>query len=427
MVKLLIEGVECYYGSIKALDGVSFSVNEREFVGVIGPNGSGKTTLLRTISGVLRPNVGTVLLDDWNIHNLKRFEVAQRMAVVPQITSTPFNFTVAEVVLMGRNPYIKRFEGERSKDFQVVERAMRLTNTLHLAERSIDELSGGERQRVIIARALAQEPSVMLLDEPTLHLDINYQIEIMELLRKLCKEDGLIVLAVLHDFNLAAKYCDSLILLDKGRIVSIGPVETVLTSENLKKVFQVDVVIKKHHITNSLYVIPITTLKPRSERSKGVRVHLICGGGSGASLMKLLVDIGYDVSVGVLNVLDTDHEVAQSLNLPVVSAAPFSAITQDEYEENIKMIEKVDAVLLTATPFGHGNLMNLQAAKEALKKGLTVIVIDDPPIEERDFTCGVAKQLTLELKDLGAIFVRSGEEALEFLKDLSMKLNRTAY
>ncbi|MCX8191603.1 MAG: ABC transporter ATP-binding protein, partial [Nitrososphaerales archaeon] len=145
MVKLLIEGVECYYGSIKALDGVSFSVNEREFVGVIGPNGSGKTTLLRTISGVLRPNVGTVLLDDWNIHNLKRFEVAQRMAVVPQITSTPFNFTVAEVVLMGRNPYIKRFEGERSKDFQVVERAMRLTNTLHLAERSIDELSGGER------------------------------------------------------------------------------------------------------------------------------------------------------------------------------------------------------------------------------------------------------------------------------------------
>ncbi|MCS7116679.1 MAG: ABC transporter ATP-binding protein, partial [Nitrososphaerales archaeon] len=318
MVKLLIEGVECYYGSIKALDGVSFSVNEREFVGVIGPNGSGKTTLLRTISGVLRPNVGTVLLDDWNIHNLKRFEVAQRMAVVPQITSTPFNFTVAEVVLMGRNPYIKRFEGERSKDFQVVERAMRLTNTLHLAERSIDELSGGERQRVIIARALAQEPSVMLLDEPTLHLDINYQIEIMELLRKLCKEDGLIVLAVLHDFNLAAKYCDSLILLDKGRIVSIGPVETVLTSENLKKVFQVDVVIKKHHITNSLYVIPITTLKPRSERSKGVRVHLICGGGSGASLMKLLVDIGYDVSVGVLNVLDTDHEVAQSLNLPVV-------------------------------------------------------------------------------------------------------------
>ncbi|MEM2210443.1 MAG: ABC transporter ATP-binding protein [Nitrososphaerales archaeon] len=419
MVRLLIKGIECYYGSIKALENVSFSISDKEFVGIIGPNGSGKTTLLRTIAGVLKPKIGTVLLDDWDIYNLKRFEVAQKIAVVPQISSTTFNFTVSEVVLMGRNPYIKRLEKESERDFDIAEKAMRLTNTLHLAERFINELSGGERQRVIIARALAQEPIVMLLDEPTLHLDISYQIEIMELLRKLCKDNGFIILSVFHDFNLAARYCDSIILLDKGKIFSIGSVDKVLTHENIKKVFNVDVVIKKHPITNSLYIIPITTLK--ANEPKGIKVHVICGGGSGAPLMKSLIEMGYSVTTGVLNLLDTDHEVAQSLNIPTVSAAPFSAVTRDEYEANIKMIEKVDAVILTATPFGQGNLMNILAADEALRRGLSVIVINEPPIENRDFTNGEATKLILKLKEKGAIFVKSDNEVLQILKELSMK------
>jgi iron complex transport system ATP-binding protein len=423
MVILTVNGVDCYYGSVKVLENVRLSVKERGFVGVLGPNGSGKTTLLRSISRTLKPHRGVILLNDVNVYALKSVEVAKQMAVVPQDTLIAFNFTALDIVLMGRNPHLSRFQMESEKDVAIARRVMELTNTWHLAGRPINELSGGERQRVIIARALAQEPKVLLLDEPTVHLDMNNQLEIMDLLKELCIKKGLVVLAVFHDFNLAARYCDSAVLLKDGKIVSAGNLDAVLTSENIKSVFQVDAMVKRHPITNSLYMIPISMPKPSLSRK--LSVHLICGAGTGTTLMKVLVDEGYNVTAGVLNVLDTDYETAHLLKVPVTSEAPFSPITEEAYGANLEMISKASAVVLTAIPFGYGNLRNLEAAKEALERGIPTFVIEEVPIEQRDFTKGKAEKHLTELKSKGAIFVRNQNELLSLLDISEDKLNMT--
>ena len=258
MVKLIIKNVECYYDSIKALDSVTFNVDKGDFVCILGPNGSGKTTLLRCLSGILKPKVGCVLIDDKDINLLSRREMAKCVGVVPQESYIGFNFKVLDVVLMGRHPHIKRFESKR--DLEIAFKAMEATKVQHLADRLITNVSGGERRRIIIARALAQEPEILLLDEPTVHLDINHQIEIMELLKELCVKEELTVIAVFHDFNLASRYCNKLILLSRGRIEALGKPVEVLTEENIRKVFHVQVVVEHNRLTNSIYVVPYRTI-----------------------------------------------------------------------------------------------------------------------------------------------------------------------
>jgi iron complex transport system ATP-binding protein len=421
MVTLRIRGVDCYYGSIKVLENITFTVREGEMVGILGPNGSGKTTLLRTISRTLKPKVGTVLIDDVNVYEMGVKDIARNIAVVPQEATFTFEFTSLDVVLMGRHPYIDRFGRESREDLAVAEKAMELTNTLPLACRPVNELSGGEKQLVLIARALAQEPKVLLLDEPTTHLDINHQIEIMDLLREICKVKALIVLAVFHDFNLAARYCDSAILLNQGRIYAIGPIDAVLNAENIRRVFRINAVVKRHPITQQLYVIPLSTLKTNINRAGDITIHIICGGGTGASLMKKLLEQGYSVTAGVPNTLDTDHDVACSLGIPVVSEAPFSPITKENYMANMEMINRASAIVVTSVPFGYGNLLNLKAAKEALERGIPTFIIDEVPINQRDFTKGKAEKLLLELKRKGAIFVKSEDELLNLVGTLKWK------
>ncbi|MFQ6080540.1 MAG: ABC transporter ATP-binding protein [Candidatus Bathyarchaeia archaeon] len=411
-----ISGIDCYYGSIKALENITFSARGGEFVGILGPNGSGKTTLLRTISRTLKPKIGAVFLDDIDIYDMKSRDVAKNVAVVPQETIATFHFTALDIVLMGRNPYIDRFKMESREDLAIAKKVMELTNTWHLADRPVNELSGGEKQLVIIARALAQDPKVLLLDEPTVHLDINHQIEIMDLLRKICKEKDLVVLAVFHDFNLATRYCDSAMLLNNGRIFSIGPIDTVLTGENIKKVFQVNMIVKQHPITNMLYIVPLSTSRPKITPSKNIIIHIICGGGTGAPIMRTLLEHGYGVTTGVLNTLDTDHDAACTLGIPVVSEAPFSPITEEAYKANLAMIDEASMVVVSNVPFGYGNLKNLEAAKVALEKGIRTIIVEETPIQQRDFTNGEAQSLLRELKSKGAIIVKSCNEALSILK-----------
>jgi iron complex transport system ATP-binding protein len=389
-------------------------------VGVLGPNGSGKTTLIKSISRILKPHRGAILLDGADIYSLKEVEVARQMAVVPQDSSIGFSFTALDVVLMGRNPHMTRFQMESAKDVAIARKAMQLTNTWHLAERPINELSGGERQRVIIARALAQEPKVLLLDEPMTHLDINNQLEIMDLVKELCVEGGLMVLAVFHDLNLAARYCTSAILLKNGRIFSAGSLDVVLTSENIKNVFRVDAIVQKHLVTNSLYVIPLSP--PKSPSPPKCAVHVICGAGTGTALMKILLDEGYSVTAGVLNVLDTDFETAQLLKIPVTTEAPFSPITEKTHKANLEMISKASMLVLTSVPFGYGNLQNLEAAKEALTRGVPTFVVEEMPIESRDFTQGTAAKSFLELKNMGATSVKNLNELLALLHVSNEKL-----
>ncbi|MFB3888125.1 MAG: ABC transporter ATP-binding protein [Candidatus Bathyarchaeia archaeon] len=420
MVDLHIQGVDCYYDSVKVLENVRFMVKTGTFLGILGPNGSGKTTLLKSISRVLKPRKGAILIDDTDVYKMKPGEVARNMAVVPQDSAITFSFTALQIVLMGRSPHLSRFQTESTKDIAIARRAMEYTRTWQFAERPVTELSGGERQRVIIARALTQEPRILLLDEPTSHLDISNQLEIMDLLKHLCVEKKLLIVGVFHDFNLAARYCDSIILLKEGQIVAAGKATDTLTSENIKNVFGIDAIVNKHPVTDLPYVIPIS--KPKNRKQKNLSIHLICGAGTGSTLMKTLTDAGYNVTAGVLNLLDTDHETAHLLGIPVAGEAPLSPITDGAHAANLDVISKSNAVVLTSVPFGRGNLRNLEAVKAAVEQGIATFVIDEIPAKDRDFTKGQATAMLEELKKMGAVFVKNQEELLHWLNVSEDKL-----
>jgi iron complex transport system ATP-binding protein len=408
MVSLNIDGVECRYGSIKILENVNLSVKAGDFVGILGPNGSGKSTLLKSVSRTLKPSKGAVMLNDKDVYKLKNIEVAKQMAVVPQDNSISFGFTSLEVVLMGRHPHMERFQMETENDMAIARRVMNLTNTWHLAQRPVNELSGGERQRVIIARALAQEPKVLLLDEPLTYLDIINQLEVMDLIKSLCVADGIIAMAVVHDLNLAARYCNNALLLKNGKVYAAGTIDVVLTSENIKAVFKVDALVRKNAVTNSLYIVPLSP--PKSSPPRNCSIHIVSGAGTGTVLMKALQEEGYTITAGVLNVLDTDYETAQFLNIPVLSEAPFSPITDKSQMDNLNMMTKSAFVVITSVPFGYGNLPNLESALEAVKEGTQTYVIEEEPIESRDFTGGKATALMAELRKRGAVFIKHASE-----------------
>jgi len=414
--QIIVNGVKCCYGSRVVLEDVELRVNRGEMVGVLGPNGAGKTTLLRTISKTLSPSLGVVLLDGRDLYTLTDKEVAREMAVVPQTATSIPNFVALEVVLMGRNPFLRRLQFESEKDLEIAKEAMELTGTWHLANRLISELSGGERQKITIARAITQQPKVLLLDEPTLHLDIASQIDIMELVKRLCNQKGLTVLSVFHDFNLAARYCNKVLLIGGGKIVAAGRPEDVITADNISKIYGVQVSVRRHPVTGSLYAMPLSTSQNLgNHRGKG-DVHVICGGGTGGEVMRKLIESGWRVSAGVLNLLDTDLESAEALKVTVITDAPFSTISDEAAKENLKRISKVSAVVVTDFSVGYGNLKNLETAISAVEKGIPTVVIKGSSIKERDFTSGEASKYYACLLDKGAMVAETVDEALSIVE-----------
>jgi iron complex transport system ATP-binding protein len=239
-----------------ALRGVSLIVAPGEVLGLVGPNGSGKTTLIRAVTGTVTPASGVVQLLGDDVSSLSQRERALRAAVVPQAPLLPDAFTALEIVLMGRTPHLRLLENEGAADLTAVERAMRATDTWEFADRPAGELSGGERQRVVVARALAQEAPLLLLDEPTAHLDLGHQAGVLGLVRRLCREDGRGVLAVVHDLTLAARYCDRLVLLAAGEVVAEGSASDVLRADILGKVYGAPVDVFPHPLTGLPVVAP---------------------------------------------------------------------------------------------------------------------------------------------------------------------------
>jgi len=223
------------------LHNVSLKMMPGEFIGLVGPNGAGKSTLLKVISGLWTGFRGEVSLSGKPLRAYAPREVARIIAQVPQITAIEFPFTVQQIVLMGRNPHLSRFQLETEHDRQLVARAMQRTGSTAMAERLIGTLSGGERQLVLIARALAQEPRLLLLDEPTANLDIQHQVKLLTLVRGLVREDGLSAIAAVHDLELAARFCDKLVLLHQGQVLTQGSPHEVLESEHLRAAYGVDV------------------------------------------------------------------------------------------------------------------------------------------------------------------------------------------
>lgn len=247
---LQVERVTWHADGRAIVDGVSLMVAPGEMVGLIGPNGSGKSTLLRTVYRVLRPDSGRITLDGDDVWLLDARQAARRSAAVMQDRAAEFDFSVYEIVLMGRNPHKELFDRDTSTDFAIVDDALRQVGMLGLSKRSFYTLSGGEKQRVLIARALAQQAQFLILDEPTNHLDIRYQIEILELVREL----GVTTLTALHDLNLAALYCDRLYVLQAGRIVAAGAPCDVLTSTLIRAVYGVEAEVADHPATGRPHI-----------------------------------------------------------------------------------------------------------------------------------------------------------------------------
>lgn len=261
MISVSLHHVSFSYIDVPVLHAIDLMVQKGEMVALLGPNGSGKTTLIKLACGVLRPTEGEIHLDGSSLRRLKRREVAQRVAVVPQQFHMPFAFTLREVVLLGRTPFLRAFSDEGERDHQAVNRAMELMGLKELEQRFFNELSGGERQKGILAMALAQEPKLLLLDEPTAHLDINHQVEILELVKGLNREQGITVIGAMHDLNLAALYFDRLILLKEGRIFADGPPSQVLTEETIQDVFSASVQVTQHPSMKAPHIV-ITPKSP---------------------------------------------------------------------------------------------------------------------------------------------------------------------
>ncbi len=263
---LSLDKVAFRFGEKPILNGISLDLPRGSFLGLVGPNGSGKTTLLRLAAGLLKPAGGRVLLDGVPMQGMSRKQIARRLALLPQSPGLPAAFTVQELVLMGRTPFQGFLGRENAHDRAVADKAMEMARCDQLADRKIDELSGGERQRVLMARALAQEPEILLLDEPTTHMDLEYQIAVTELVADLVK-DGLTVLGVFHDLNLAACYCTHLAVLSQGRLVATGTPSEVLTSQLLSQVFKVELCLTPHPDGEVPAVLP-----PRPRRGQNGRL-----------------------------------------------------------------------------------------------------------------------------------------------------------
>jgi iron complex transport system ATP-binding protein len=399
-ISIRIDELVVGYDADPVLAGVTLDVPGGSFVGIVGPNGSGKTTLLRSIARVLRPSSGAVLIDGREVFSISARELAREQAVVPQDTVPAFDFTALEIVLMGRSPHLGRFQSESAADMAIAEQAMRSTGTWGVARRPFAALSGGERQRVVIARALAQEPRVILLDEPTNHLDINYQFEILSLISRLNREKGITVVAVLHDLNLAAQYCDTLVMIGGGRVQAMGAPSRVLTAENVRNVYGAEVWVRKHPTSGRPYVIAgIGKVMEQGDDGfdRRPKVHVICGGGSGAPVFAKLLRRGYEVTAGVINLGDTDQEAADALGVRYIKTPPFTPVSKEAADSDLRAAREADVVVVSDMPYGNGNLASAESVRALIDSGTRVILLRPESVRQRDFTGGRAAEIIEEV------------------------------
>lgn len=410
---LKIEELGFKYDDAEILKDINFAIDEGDFIGILGPNGCGKTTLLNNINRWLKPYQGTIYVDNIDTMGLKPKELAQLIATVPQDIPSQGGFSVEEVVMMGRNPYLKSFQTSRQEDIDIVAEAMKSMDVLHLKEEPIHQLSGGERQRVSIARALAQQPRLLLLDEPTSHLDINYQWELLELLKGLCFRRKLTIVAVLHDINLASFFCNKIILLKDRKIFKMGPLLDVVNERNIKEVFNIDVEVNLHKETQKPNIIFLNQREQRNLPKPFKHLHVISGGGEGEALLNYLNQRGYNITVGVVNRSDTDWKTARTLGLKIVEEKPFSAISDESMKQNIEILKEAEVIILANIPFGYGNLKNLTCLEEVTPNQV-LIFIEEDNIEVRDYTGGNATEIFNKYKKNAMIF-NSLEELKEFL------------
>ena len=340
------------------LSGVDLTVEEGSLVGLVGPNGAGKTTLLRTLGGTLAPDEGTVTVADKEIHDCSARETGRLIARLPQSTTLSFDFTVEQVVEMGRTPHLGRFERAGPDDRTAIQRAMDRAEVVEFADRNVTSLSGGERQRVLLARALAQSTPVLLLDEPTASLDINHAVRTLELVSDLVAE-GKTAVAAIHDLNLAARYCDELVLVAGGDVRAAGPPAEVLAAKTLGETFDANALVTDHPVTDAPLVTP---LPAQADETGQGRVHVVGTGQPAATVLARLAGAGFEVTLGVAPAGDVAANRAAALDCTAVTVPAFAGIDQASRERAVDLADRAEAVV-TAGDTAPGNRAVIDAAE----------------------------------------------------------------
>ncbi|MCI4330591.1 MAG: ABC transporter ATP-binding protein [Thermoplasmata archaeon] len=399
-----LEGVTVRFGSRTVLHEVDLSVGAGEFVALAGPNGSGKTTLLRVLLGFIRPSAGRATLFGTPVDELPITERARRVAWVPQEEANRDNPTVREYVGYGRYPYRGRFQAESAVDRERVEESL---SDLGLGDRGDDgvqTLSGGERQRAVLGRALAQDTPLILLDEPTSHLDIGHQLDILERVRTLSRRRGTTVIAALHDLNLAARFADRVVILSRGRKYDDGDPARVLSEGLLARVWGVTADLRRDPRTGVPYLLPHQRVVegPAILAGPGFGpVHVVGGGGAGAPVLRALSDDGYRVTTGALHLLDTDAETAEVLGIPMVVEVPFAPLGAEVRSAHRRLLEQARVIVVAPFAVGPSNIANLDDLEPFVPQTPTYLLAPTP-IDQRDFAGGAGARAWEALRSAGA-------------------------
>ena len=420
---LAFDGVEVFLDGRAILSGVSFELEPGELLALVGPNGSGKTTLLRTALGLLSVSSGTVELAGRPVGGWSPRERARLAAWVPQAEVPYENLRVGDYVGLGRYPHLRFLDREADEDKTATAEAIREADLAPFVERGILEISAGEKQRALYARARAQGAPLLLLDEPTSHLDMAHQLEVFSQLRRFVRgAPGRAVLTSVHDLNLACRFADRILWLHRGRVVALGtPAETVDPSR-IREVFGVESSVERRG--DKVIVLPLASLSsPPPPDAGALRVHLVLGGGTGLELVPSLLGAGFQLTVGPLNLLDGDAELCQRWNIPFPGEAPFSPIGPACRERHRALLLSAQVAVLSRLAIGPGNLSNLEDLTGAAER-IPVLLLGSPPGEEsRDFTGGAADRVYGELRTAGARRVDSLPELLEALRRLERGLS----
>ena len=374
------------YGEKLVLRDVSFQITKGEYVALIGSNGTGKSTLIKCVSGLLPLEGGEVQICGKDLRRLKARERARMVAVVPQSYYVDYGFTVEDIVMMGRNPYIDLRHRESKEDREIAEHAMELTKTTQFRDRLYNELSGGERQRVILARAITQQPQIILLDEPTSALDLHHQIEVMELIRDLNEKEQITVMAVLHDINLASRFCSRIVILKDGKVKADGTPQEVINRDEMEALYDMKLFVKNNPLLGKPEIIPIRVMD-EIPASKPKRIHVICGEKGGVRLLEQLVNMGHSVTAGVLNQGSDDNEICDYLGIRHVEIGAFQPVRPEDQTKNLELMRDADVVLVADIPFGEANIHNLDGLEE-IKGELYV----HENVLNQDFTGGKVKE-----------------------------------
>ncbi|MCI4326439.1 MAG: ATP-binding cassette domain-containing protein [Thermoplasmata archaeon] len=382
-------GLTVRYRAVTALHQVTLRVRPGEVLALAGPNGSGKSSFVRAVVGLAPVAEGQIEFGGRPLETLSLEERARTIAWMPQEEPVGDNIPIREYVLYGRYPHSPRFAPVRDSDRAIADRVLAELGFTDRAEVGVQELSGGERQRVRLGRVLVQETPVLLLDEPTAHLDMGHQLDILERVRRLAHAEGRAVVAALHDLNLAARYADRVVVLHRGRIVADGLPSSVLSPALLRDVWGVVADLRTDPRTGLPYLIPRL---PGAELRLSAappfrRVHVIGGGGSATPLLRALTSEGHRVTLGVVSLFDSDAETAKELDVPAVAEVPFAPLSEESRAKNRDLLAEAEVVVVAPFPVGPGNLPVLDDVLEVAGRVPTYLV-ETPSTIARDFTGG---------------------------------------